>query len=72
MIEERAKRHQSRPLSESELSDTVGPLPRTWVNRASLDAPGSSGWHDAYGGEALGNVTSEIDTGGFRMVLGEG
>src|SRR3712207_6165982 len=26
-------------------------LPRTRVNRASLDAPGPSGWHDAYGEE---------------------
>jgi hypothetical protein len=48
------------------------PLPRTPVNRASLDAPGSSGWHDAYGEEEVRNVTTEIDTGGFRMVLGDG
>src|SRR5215218_5059359 len=29
------------------------PLPVTWVNRASLDAPSLSGWHDAYGEEEL-------------------
>src|SRR5215211_8006385 len=28
-------------------------LLRGWVNRASLDAPGSSEWHDAYGEEEL-------------------
>ena len=46
--------------------------PRTPVNRASLDAPGFSGWHDAYGKEELRNVTSEIDTGDSPVVLGEG
>jgi hypothetical protein len=43
------------------------------MHRATyLDAPGSSGWHDAYGEEEIRKVTSEIDMGGFSMVLGEG
>jgi hypothetical protein len=28
-------------LSETTLSDTVEPLPRTWVNKLSSDAPGA-------------------------------
>src|SRR5215212_1325464 len=41
-------------------------LLRGWVNRASLDAPGSSEWHDALMVERSSeNVTSGIDTGGF-------
>jgi hypothetical protein len=42
------------------------------VNRPSTDAPAFSGWNDAYGEEDVGNVTSKIDTGGLRVVLGEG